>query len=55
MAQTPQFQFGTMYPVYIRGLAYLKVGQNAATEFQKILDHLGVVVSFPWHRLPVCN
>lgn len=57
LSQTPQFPFGTMYPVHIRGLAYLKVGQgeNAATEFQRILDHLGVVVNFPWHRLPVCN
>jgi tetratricopeptide (TPR) repeat protein len=34
-----------MYPVYVRGEAYLAAGQGsaAATEFQKILDHGGVV------------
>jgi eukaryotic-like serine/threonine-protein kinase len=34
-----------LYPVYVRGKAYLAVGQgNAATaEFQKILDHGGIV------------
>jgi len=35
--------------VYIRGQAYLKVGDGskAAAEFQKMLDHPGVVVNFP--------
>jgi tetratricopeptide (TPR) repeat protein len=34
-----------MYPVYIRGEAYLAAGQGraAAAEFQKILDHNGIV------------
>jgi hypothetical protein len=34
-----------MYPVYIRGAAYLSAGQGsaAAAEFQKILDHSGIV------------
>jgi len=34
-----------LYPVYIRGEAYLAAGQGeaAAAEFQKILDHSGVV------------
>ncbi|MGB9203337.1 MAG: hypothetical protein WCB94_05100, partial [Terriglobales bacterium] len=34
-----------LYPVYIRGEAYLADGQGraAATEFQKILDHSGIV------------
>ena len=34
-----------LYPVYLRGEAYLAAGQGsaAATEFQKILDHSGVV------------
>jgi len=43
-----QFQYGTLYPVYVRGLAYLKVGQGpqALTEFQKILKHRGVVLNF---------
>jgi eukaryotic-like serine/threonine-protein kinase len=36
-------------PVYLRGLAYLKLkdGPAAAAEFQKILDHPGIVVNFP--------
>ncbi len=39
---------GTMYPAYIRGLAYLaeKNGPAAATEFQKFLDHSGIVQNF---------
>jgi len=34
-----------LYPVYVRGEAYLAAGQGsaAAAEFQKILDHSGVV------------
>jgi hypothetical protein len=34
-----------MYPTYIRGQAYLAAGQakEAAAEFQKILDHSGIV------------
>ena len=34
-----------MYPVYTRGLAYLAMhdGKNAAVEFQKMLDHPGIV------------
>jgi tetratricopeptide (TPR) repeat protein/tRNA A-37 threonylcarbamoyl transferase component Bud32 len=34
-----------LYPVYIRGQAYLAAGQEsaAAAEFQKILDHSGIV------------
>jgi predicted Zn-dependent protease len=40
---------GALYPVYVRGEAYLAAGQGteAATEFQKILDHRGIVVSDP--------
>ena len=39
---------GHMYPTYLRGEAYLKLGRGheAAAEFQKILDHRGVVVNF---------
>ncbi len=39
----------TMYPVYVRGEAYLQMGQGAAaaTEFQKFLDHPGITVNFP--------
>jgi Tfp pilus assembly protein PilF len=38
-----------LYPVYLRGLAYLaaKQGTAAADEFQKILDHPGVVRNEP--------
>ncbi len=43
------FQLGTMYPAYLRGLAYLKAGQGkqAVVEFQKIVDHRGLVQNFP--------
>jgi eukaryotic-like serine/threonine-protein kinase len=39
--------FGALYPVYVRGEAYLaaRQGPAAAAEFQKILDHRGIVVS----------
>jgi eukaryotic-like serine/threonine-protein kinase len=38
-----------LYPVYVRAEAYLAGhhGSEAATEFQKILDHRGVVVNAP--------
>ena len=38
-----------LYPVYLRGLAYLQAGQGAqaAAEFQKILNHSGIVQNFP--------
>jgi len=41
--------FGTFYPVYVRGEAYMAAhkGAEAAAEFQKILDHRGIVVSDP--------
>jgi eukaryotic-like serine/threonine-protein kinase len=41
--------FGALYPVYVRGEAYLAAhqGNEAAAEFQKILDHRGIVVSDP--------
>jgi tetratricopeptide (TPR) repeat protein len=34
-----------LYPVYVRGGAYLAAGQSkaAAAEFQKIIDHNGIV------------
>ena len=34
-----------LYPVFVRGEAYLAAGQDsaAAAEFQKILDHSGIV------------
>jgi eukaryotic-like serine/threonine-protein kinase len=38
-----------LYPVYVRGEAYLAAhnGKEAGAEFQKILDHRGVVVNQP--------
>jgi eukaryotic-like serine/threonine-protein kinase len=37
--------FNSLYPAYIRGLAYLQMGEGrkAAEEFQKLLDHPGIV------------
>jgi serine/threonine protein kinase/predicted Zn-dependent protease len=42
---TEAFNFVSLYPVYVRGEAYLAGHQEsrAAAEFQKILDHRGVV------------
>jgi serine/threonine protein kinase len=39
--------FGALYPVYVRGLAYSRAGRygEAAVEFQKILDHPGLVLN----------
>jgi tetratricopeptide (TPR) repeat protein len=43
------FAFLSGYPVYVRGEAFLAAhqGREAAAEFQKILDHRGVVVNEP--------
>jgi serine/threonine protein kinase/tetratricopeptide (TPR) repeat protein len=40
-------------PVYLRGEAYLMLhdGSRAAGEFQKFIDHRGIVVNFPWGTL----
>ena len=45
----PPFQLNTLYPAYLRGEAYLAAhqGSTAATEFQKFLDHGGMVANFP--------
>jgi tetratricopeptide (TPR) repeat protein len=42
-------RFGGLYPAYVRGQAYLEAGrgQEAAVEFQKVLDHRGVVLADP--------
>jgi len=39
------FNISCLYPTYVRGNAYLAAGQGtaAATEFQKIVDHNGIV------------
>ncbi|MGO9515988.1 MAG: winged helix-turn-helix domain-containing protein [Candidatus Korobacteraceae bacterium] len=40
---------GALYPVYVRGEAYLAAGRDAeaAAEFEKILQHRGTVISDP--------
>jgi len=40
-------------PVYVRGEAWLMLhdGNAAAAEFQKFIDHRGVVMNFPWGAL----
>lgn len=46
----PQFEEGgLLYPAYVRGKAYLLLrrGKEAAIEFQKLLDHRGVVINSP--------
>lgn len=49
---TPQSPVG-MYPVYVRGRAYLQNGNGraAAAEFQKILNHRGIVLNSPFAAL----
>jgi eukaryotic-like serine/threonine-protein kinase len=39
----------TMYPAYLRGLTYLvlRQGSEAAAEFQKIIDHRGLMANCP--------
>jgi eukaryotic-like serine/threonine-protein kinase len=51
LGQTRYSTFGwnAMYPVFVRGEAYLAAhqGSEAAAEFQKILDHRGIVLNEP--------
>jgi serine/threonine protein kinase/Tfp pilus assembly protein PilF len=48
LSQTVSF-INSLYPAYVRGQAYLLAhnGEAAATEFQKLLDHRGIVLNFP--------
>jgi len=43
------YNWPNMYPVYVRGEAYLAAhqGKEAVAEFQKILDHRGIVLNEP--------
>jgi tetratricopeptide (TPR) repeat protein len=43
----------SLCPVYLRGEAYLMLhdGNRAVAEFQKFIDHRGLVVNFPWGAL----
>jgi len=49
LAQCQPFQLGMLYPIYLRGQVYLLAhqGAQAAAEFQKIIDHRGIVLNFP--------
>ncbi len=49
LGQSEPFQLGMMYPIYLRGEAYLlkRKGKEAELEFQKIIDHRGIVLNFP--------
>jgi serine/threonine protein kinase/tetratricopeptide (TPR) repeat protein len=46
-------RFGGLYPIYVRGLAYLAARQpaEAAGEFQRILDHRSIVLVDPMDAL----
>jgi serine/threonine protein kinase/Tfp pilus assembly protein PilF len=48
LGNPPPEAIGTLHPAYLRGLAYLdeKNGTAAASEFQKFLDHPGIVQNF---------
>ena len=41
--------FGYLYPIYVRGQAYLlgHNGKAAAAEFQQFIDHPGIVLNYP--------
>jgi len=53
LGEPPPMQLGTLYPAYIRGQAYLSAhsGTAASMEFEKILDHRGLVLNFPLSAL----
>jgi len=48
LGSPPPLQEGTLYPAYLRGQAYLLAhnGTAAAAEFQKLVDHRGIVLNF---------
>jgi len=49
LGQSQPFQLGMLYPVYLRGQAYLRAhqGKEAAAEFQRMIDHRGIILNFP--------
>jgi len=49
LGQCEPFQVGMLYPIYLRGQAYLlaRNGKEAVAEFHKIIDHRGIVLNFP--------
>ena len=53
LGNPPPENAGTLHPAYLRGLAYLAEnnGAAAAAEFQKFLDHPGIVQNFLFSSL----
>jgi tetratricopeptide (TPR) repeat protein/predicted Ser/Thr protein kinase len=49
LGRSGNYDWTVLYPVYVRGEAYLAPhqGSEAAAEFQKILDHRGIVLNNP--------
>src|SRR5271157_844968 len=49
LGDPPPLEFGSMYPTYLRGEAYLALsdGPAASAEFQKLLDHRGLIGNCP--------
>jgi eukaryotic-like serine/threonine-protein kinase len=49
VSRATDLDWNAMFPVFVRGEAYLAAGQGseAAAEFQKILDHRGLVLNRP--------
>jgi hypothetical protein len=49
LGDPPPMQTGMLYPAYLRGQAYLlaKNGSAAVAEFEKLLNHRGIVLNFP--------
>jgi tetratricopeptide (TPR) repeat protein len=49
LGQSQPFQVGFLYPIYLRGQAYVmgQQGSEAVAEFQKMIDHRGIVLNFP--------
>jgi eukaryotic-like serine/threonine-protein kinase len=49
--------FGNLYPIYVRGQVYLTAhnGTAAAVEFQKLIDHTGIVLNYPTGALALAQ
>ena len=49
LGKSGNYGWTSLYPIYVRGESYLaaRKGSEAAVEFQKILDHRGIVLNAP--------
>lgn len=49
LSQTSPFEYGTLYPAYLRGEAYLALhrGKEGKEEFQKLVTYSGLISNFP--------